>query len=410
MVKIIAFVAAIAFVAVTANSNKRCRDGWSFFKESCYYMGDAGLSYDDAKDACTNKDADLATLAYQGENDFIKSQLQNDTATGVWFDYAFYDSSGDLRWNNKFSKEQSFTNWPNDMEPRIVPKTSQRGRRRLLCAALSKQLGWAWGAFGCGDTTGMKYVCEADIGDFLFSAPLIKYAQVGPVSDLIVERLLSILPRYVHHPPPVCQLGIEYKCYCREMWCENLGGSLASIRTREENDAVKGLLRQIKWNKYDWGKPGSGVWLAGSDARYEGRWKWPSANGEDEVIFYTTWGTQKTKTYANWQYREPNNNGGWSYDFENCMVAAPNEWRWNDVKCSDEHFPLCEIPTYQGTKSKRFTGCSQTEQSVICLCEGVGGTVASESALRSAGTLLSRVLASSLALWPGRGPKSLRSP
>ncbi|GFO32115.1 hypothetical protein PoB_005862000 [Plakobranchus ocellatus] len=41
---------------------------------------------------------------------------------------------------------------------------------------------------------------------------------------------------------------------------------------------------------------------------------------------------------------------------------------------------------------------------------GVGGTVASESALRSAGTLLSRVRAPLPALWPDGGLKSLRSP
>ncbi|GFO43154.1 hypothetical protein PoB_006965900 [Plakobranchus ocellatus] len=41
---------------------------------------------------------------------------------------------------------------------------------------------------------------------------------------------------------------------------------------------------------------------------------------------------------------------------------------------------------------------------------GVGSTVACESALRSAGTLLSRVRAPLPAPWPDGGPKSLRSP
>ncbi|GFN92950.1 hypothetical protein PoB_001945600 [Plakobranchus ocellatus] len=41
---------------------------------------------------------------------------------------------------------------------------------------------------------------------------------------------------------------------------------------------------------------------------------------------------------------------------------------------------------------------------------GVGSTVACESALRSAGTLLSRVRAPLLAPWPDGGPESLRSP
>ncbi|GFO02126.1 hypothetical protein PoB_002863100, partial [Plakobranchus ocellatus] len=49
----------------------------------------------------------------------------------------------------------------------------------------------------------------------------------------------------------------------------------------------------------------------------------------------------------------------------------------------------------------------------VCLCtsrRGVGSTVACESALRSAGTLLSRVRAPLPAPWPDGGPESLRSP
>ncbi|GFO17129.1 hypothetical protein PoB_004363400 [Plakobranchus ocellatus] len=41
---------------------------------------------------------------------------------------------------------------------------------------------------------------------------------------------------------------------------------------------------------------------------------------------------------------------------------------------------------------------------------GFGGTVVSESALRSAGTLLSRIQAALWAPWPARGPKSPRPP
>ncbi|GFO45001.1 hypothetical protein PoB_007150600 [Plakobranchus ocellatus] len=41
---------------------------------------------------------------------------------------------------------------------------------------------------------------------------------------------------------------------------------------------------------------------------------------------------------------------------------------------------------------------------------GVGGSVVTESALRSAGTLMSRVRAPPPAPWPDGGPKSLSSP
>ncbi|GFO06484.1 hypothetical protein PoB_003298900 [Plakobranchus ocellatus] len=47
---------------------------------------------------------------------------------------------------------------------------------------------------------------------------------------------------------------------------------------------------------------------------------------------------------------------------------------------------------------------------MIMKSRGVGGTVASESALRSAGTPLSRVRAPPPAPWPDGGPESLRSP
>ncbi|GFN80485.1 hypothetical protein PoB_000699100 [Plakobranchus ocellatus] len=44
------------------------------------------------------------------------------------------------------------------------------------------------------------------------------------------------------------------------------------------------------------------------------------------------------------------------------------------------------------------------------MIRGFGSTVACESALRSAGTLLSRVRAPLPAAWPDGGPESLRSP
>ncbi|GFN75961.1 hypothetical protein PoB_000246700 [Plakobranchus ocellatus] len=53
--------------------------------------------------------------------------------------------------------------------------------------------------------------------------------------------------------------------------------------------------------------------------------------------------------------------------------------------------------------SKRFNADSNKMAS---LCAGVGGTVASESAVRSAGTLLSQVRAPPLVPWPDGGPET----
>ncbi|GFO14362.1 hypothetical protein PoB_004086700 [Plakobranchus ocellatus] len=50
------------------------------------------------------------------------------------------------------------------------------------------------------------------------------------------------------------------------------------------------------------------------------------------------------------------------------------------------------------------------ERQFTCHFGGVGNTVDNEAVLRSAGTLLSRVRAPLPALWPVRGPESLRTP
>ncbi|GFO12208.1 hypothetical protein PoB_003871300 [Plakobranchus ocellatus] len=74
-------------------------------------------------------------------------------------------------------------------------------------------------------------------------------------------------------------------------------------------------------------------------------------------------------------------------------LAAGKLCKRHRHKISREVFPHPLTVACWRQKAKRLTGCSETGQSVLCLCRGVGGTVACESALRSAGTLLSRVLA-----------------
>ncbi|GFO21980.1 low-density lipoprotein receptor-related protein [Plakobranchus ocellatus] len=67
-------------------------------------------------------------------------------------------------------------------------------------------------------------------------------------------------------------------------------------------------------------------------------------------------------------------------------------------------------------QSMIYAGLENLESVLFCVIHprlmfrGVGSTVACESALRSAGTPLSRVRAPLPAPWPDGGPESLRSP
>ncbi|GFO48233.1 hypothetical protein PoB_007473800 [Plakobranchus ocellatus] len=71
--------------------------------------------------------------------------------------------------------------------------------------------------------------------------------------------------------------------------------------------------------------------------------------------------------------------------------------------------PLPSVDISLSGQEKLAPGLA-VERSCMAASGGVGGTVVCESALRSAGTLLSRVRALLLAPRPDRGPKSLRSP
>ncbi|GFO32426.1 hypothetical protein PoB_005893100 [Plakobranchus ocellatus] len=64
---------------------------------------------------------------------------------------------------------------------------------------------------------------------------------------------------------------------------------------------------------------------------------------------------------------------------------------------------------FSNEKAPRHNGQCAVRTSLGDKKGGVGGTVASESVLRSAGTLMSRVRAPPLAPWPDRGPESPRS-
>ncbi|GFO35853.1 hypothetical protein PoB_006235800 [Plakobranchus ocellatus] len=71
---------------------------------------------------------------------------------------------------------------------------------------------------------------------------------------------------------------------------------------------------------------------------------------------------------------------------------------------------LRPISNLRRDKSGRLGDQVLKEFNIFFPLRGVGSTVACESALRSAGTLLSRARAPLPAPWPDGGPESLRSP
>jgi len=101
--------------------------------------------------------------------------------------------------------------------------------------------------------------------------------------------------------------------------CTVLGGSLAIIRSKEDNlNAVAAM-----GDKHN-------AWLGAKR-------KWPGSY----PMYAFVWNDDSKFTYENWSEGEPNN----LLDNENCMQMLGEHW--NDTDCAKSLLPLCSFETMQ---------------------------------------------------------------
>ncbi|GFO19130.1 C-type mannose receptor 2 [Plakobranchus ocellatus] len=296
MLQPLVFVVAIAFVTVTADriDEFMCPKGWRYFKYSCYYIGDVGVDFSDAEMSCIDLDSELAAISSKEEHNYIKSIVQDTGAKGVWFGLAL--KYGDWEYVHDWRFPLTFLNWAKN-----EPDTSSGAG----CGALYKPLGWAWKAERCGTSTGMTYVCE-------------KRAFLHACASRTCFKLLDYRKSYANAKAD----------------CKGRGGSLASIRSEEEINAVKDTVFSSRFlsSPDGWKVGRSDIWLAGSDSGSEGVWYW-DIEGQRQKI---------SDGFSNWMDNEPNNAGPSGRD-ENCMIMRPGSWEWNDIMCDSSTYFLCEL-------------------------------------------------------------------
>jgi hypothetical protein len=98
--------------------------------------------------------------------------------------------------------------------------------------------------------------------------------------------------------------------------CTTDGGSLAVLRTTEENVAVRDAMA-ARFSA-------TRVWIGLTDAAEEGNWSWISGAPLD---------------FAAWHPGEPND-----FNRENCGQLYSDSWTWNDLDCAVELPSVCESP------------------------------------------------------------------
>ncbi|XP_051980247.1 ladderlectin-like [Xyrauchen texanus] len=95
--------------------------------------------------------------------------------------------------------------------------------------------------------------------------------------------------------------------------CQSVGGNLASVQSKLDNDFLLSLV------------PGSSrAWIGGHDGEVDGQWMWTDGS----VFEFTHWGPNEPNTYNNIP--------------ENCLeISRDSEQRWNDELCSASMSFIC---------------------------------------------------------------------
>ncbi|XP_052076832.1 uncharacterized protein LOC127714840 isoform X3 [Mytilus californianus] len=109
-------------------------------------------------------------------------------------------------------------------------------------------------------------------------------------------------------------------------YCHDQNAEVIMPKTEEENNIMKTLLQQVKFNNSNqW----NGIWIGLTDNESEGTWIWNDGTRLDSA--YDDWNTD---------YREPG--GG---DTENCVIIPKATRRWHDIKCgkSNKYSAVCQL-------------------------------------------------------------------
>jgi len=167
------------------------------------------------------------------------------------------------------------------------------------------------------------------------------------------------------------EVGHLYKVFnTRATWkdaaiaCKKMGGYLACITSKHENEFVTKLLTD-KSEKNKWDLPA--VWIGGTDAKTEGKWQWVS--GEDFQ-------------YANWRRGEPNNRsaGGTEHCLElhnrKRQRAVGRAGEWNDVNGGAKRGFVCEWNQASDKRTRHSKGTKVLPGTVIADAADDGKAIA----------------------------------
>ncbi|MEM8976999.1 MAG: lectin-like protein, partial [Pseudomonadota bacterium] len=263
-----------AIVNIEVNASASGQPKPFSFGGSDYYLGTAGLTWDEAKAEAEALGGKLLEVNSQEENDFIVQTFGG--SAPIWL--GFSDAQQEGEWVGANSTSVSFSNW-------LPGEPNNYGNQDYAVIASSD---------GRWDDT------VADGGWFFDTTT---GWSSGNANLTIIE-----IPQTVSFSGSTYQLGTAGLTWDEaKAEAEALGGKLLEVNSQQENDFIM--------QTFGGSAP---IWLGFSDAQQEGTWV-----GADNL----------SASFTNWLPGEPNNYGNQDY-----AIISSSDGRWDDIDANGGWF------------------------------------------------------------------------
>jgi len=271
-----------------------CAEGFVEHGSSCYYFNDLEtdrMSWKAAHETCKDAGTHLDIINGQGEDNFIRDNMGSETE--LWIGLYKNASSDSLYWVNGNKYNHSAYTSMSDADYQYVVTNKQYN----FCVAFTLEAGdiIKWVPTACQGPK--KYICEISAGTpvHLYKPDADQYCRDG------------------------WQLAAGSHCYnfftyatldiwAADEYCKDIGGRIASIANKEENDYI---FRWALWNS----------WIGiHRNQTANNTWSWM-----DGSLF----------SYTNWAEGEPQTNNG------NCAIIDYYEGTWKTSMCDPLNYFVC---------------------------------------------------------------------
>ncbi|XP_071511250.1 macrophage mannose receptor 1-like [Diadema antillarum] len=268
-----------------------CDDGSYYsYNDSCYKLVTTSMTHQAAQDFCASEGGNLASI-YNGFHEaFLEYLLYSNGVTSAWIGMTG-NEDGEYSWSDGFPVH--FSKWGED-EPSAGDNEG--------CVMLTNTP--AWDDTNCATTR--PFICRTT--STTPPPPVEEHPGYCPEG-------LEEFDAYCYYFPPD---NVFFEWYSARYECQRLGGDLASIHSKAENEFIREIIQ----------------------SRFGFRDVWIGLTRSEDGGFMNTDNTPVD--YVNWANGEPS--GDWRGSSEDCVEMYTNNYgTWNNADCFSQASFLCKF-------------------------------------------------------------------